>query len=184
MKLLHHPAAVGRTRRTLIVEMLGSMDAQWAASEDLGRAGAGTTAQLAPGPGYTSAGMMTLRRIVASICYEHVRELFSLPAPDRLMPQVFPVAMTGSRDRPPHQRPHTDSNRGIHPLVTSVYYARMQDTDGGAVILGGGTAQRIVEPREDDLIAFPGDTVHAVGNLYAGERLSVVCNFYLSTGNS
>jgi hypothetical protein len=41
-----------------------------------------------------------------------------------------------------------------------------------------------VEPHEDDLIAFPGETVHAVGNLYAGERLSIVCNFYFGIGNS
>jgi 2OG-Fe(II) oxygenase superfamily len=184
MKLLHHPDALGRTRRTRILEMLPSTGVRWGASEDLGRAGAGTTEQLAPGPGYTSADMMALRHIVASICYEHVRELFSLPDPNLLTPQVFPVTMTGSRDRPPHQRPHTDNHGGIHPLMTSVYYARIQDTDGGAVILGGGTTQRIVEPHEDDLIAFPGETVHAVGNLYAGERLSIVCNFYSRIGNS
>jgi predicted 2-oxoglutarate/Fe(II)-dependent dioxygenase YbiX len=123
---------------------------------------------------------MTLRQIVASVCYREARELFSLPEPGLLTPQVFPVAMTGSRDQPPHQRPHTDNHHGAHPLVTSVYYARVQDTDGGAIILGSGSAQQTVEPREDDLIAFPGETVHSVESLYVGERLSIVCNFYRS----
>jgi hypothetical protein len=125
--------------------------------------------------------MMALRQLLASICYEHVREPFSLPKPSMLTPQVFPVVMIGSRDRPPHQRPHTDNHGGILPLATSVYYARLRDATGGAIILGGGTARRVVRPQEDDLIAFPGETVHAVENLSAGERVSIVCNFYLSS---
>jgi hypothetical protein len=183
MKLLRLSAALGQTRRTRIVEMLAAAGARWEASEDLGRTGAGSTEQLSPGPGYASADMMALRQIMAMICYEYVRELFSLPAAGLLKPQVFPVSMTGSRDRPPHQRPHTDNYAGIRPQVTSVYYAQVQDAEGGAIILGVGTTQQIVEPKEDDLIAFPGETVHAVENLYAGRRLSIVCNFYLDTGN-
>lgn len=179
MSFLRRSAILGPIKRQQLVEQLPCAGTQWKASEDLGRTGAGMIRQLAPGPGYTSADMMALRQIMASICYEQLQDVFSLPEPGLLEPQVFPVSMRGSRTDPPYQRPHIDNHRGIHPLVTSVYYARVRETDGGSIHIALGADQLIVEPEEDDLIAFPGNTLHSVAKLYAGERLSIVCNFYL-----
>jgi hypothetical protein len=183
MILLHRSAILGPIRRDLLVKQILSAGGQWAASEDLGRTGAGTIEQLAPGPSYASADMMMVRQIMASICYTQLSDTFSLPEPDLLEPQVFPVSMRGSDTKPPHQRPHIDNHRGIHPLVTSVYYAWVRDTRGGAIRIDLQDDHLIVEPKEDDLIAFPGNTLHSVEELYAGERLSIVCNFYQDAAN-
>ncbi len=182
MNHLRRSALLGPTRRALLVESLQAADARWARSHELGRTGNGAVEQLVPGSGYASAELTTVREVMASVCYEATADVFKLPDPNDLAPQVFPVWMHGSIDEPPSQRPHVDNRNGVSPLVTAVYYAQVSDTDGGEILVGAGPNQAVVQPVEDDLVAFPGDTLHAVSDLRAGHRLSVVCNFYLAIG--
>ena len=182
MNYLRQPELLGPTRRTRMVEILQATDAQRARSDALGHTGNGAVEQLMPGSGYTSAELTTLREVMASACYAATADAFGLPDPNQLTPQVFPVWMRGSVDQPPGQRPHVDNRDGTTPLVTAVYYAQVSDTDGGEILIGTGPDQVVVQPVEDDLVAFAGDTVHAVVDLRAGQRLSVVSKFYLAIG--
>jgi len=181
MHYVRHPDLLGPVRRQKLVENLNRASIKRARSSDLGRTGRGTTEQLIPGTDeYVSAELTTLRQVVASLCYQVTAGVFALPDPARLTPQVFPVWMTGSVEAPPNQRPHVDNKDGVSPLVTAVYYAQISDTDGGEIVIGVGPDQIVMSPAEDDLLAFPGNTLHVVNDLRAGRRLSVVCNFYLA----
>lgn len=178
MNILHHHAVLGPDRRERIVALLTSRDTPWESSERLGRAGQASVSQLAHGPNYATPDLMLLRRVMASVCYANLRDHFALPKPSELTPQVFPVSMRGDKDQPPSQRTHIDRHGTATPLVTGVYYARVRKTVGGDIVLDPDARHLVLHPDEDDLIAFPGDTLHAVNALYAGDRLSIVCNFY------
>jgi len=122
--------------------------------------------------------MTTARIVMASLCYAATAELFELPAPERLEPQVFPVRMCGSRTDPPHQAPHVDGRDGVPPIVTAVYYADVHGVEGGQLAVGRTPNRRLITPTTDTLVAFSGDTEHEVLGLRAGYRVSVVCNLY------
>jgi len=180
-RYLRHPGLLGSIRRRRLVESLNRVSTVRARSSDLGRTGRGTMEQLVPGTDdYCSAELATLRQVVASVCYNAVATAFALPEPAGLAPQVFPVWMTGSVEAPPSQHPHVDNRDGQTPLVTTVYYAHVSDTDGGEIVIGVGADELVFSPVEDELLAFRGDTLHAVQELRAGHRLSVVCNFHLA----
>lgn len=182
MRYLRRPALLGATRRAQLVETIHAADAQWARSDSLGHTGRGAVEQLAPSVGYASAELTTIREVMASLCYEAAADTFELPSPNQLAPQVFPVWMHGSPSHPPSQRAHVDNRDGVNPLVTAVYYAQLSGIDGGEILIGTGPDNVLLQPAEDDLLAFPGQTIHAVRDLRAGRRLSVVCNFYLADG--
>jgi predicted 2-oxoglutarate/Fe(II)-dependent dioxygenase YbiX len=178
--LLQLDDVLGETRRRhLIAAVAGEADA-WGRSDSLGHTGHGAGArQLAPDAGhYRSPQMTTVRIVMASICYAATADHFDLPAPERLEPQVFPVRMRGSLTDPPHQDPHVDGRDGVPPIVTAVYYADVQETDGGQLAVGQPPNRQLITPTTDMLVAFPGDTVHEVLGLLAGYRVSVVCNLY------
>jgi len=180
MRYLQHPQLLGSSRRERLVAALESEGPLRASSASLGHTGNGNVEQLAPGPGYVSAELSMIRELVASMSYQATATAFALPDPSRLAPQVFPVWMRGSIDEPASQRPHVDNLNGKRPLLTSVYYARIRNADGGQIVLGAEPDRLVLQPDEDDLVAFPGDTVHAVSDLRGGDRLSIVCNFYLA----
>lgn len=178
MTYLRCAAFLGYSRRERLVDALDTSGAQWARSEGLGRTGRGTTRQLVPTThDYVGPALGALRQIMASLCYKATASHFALPDPADLMPQVFPVLMQGSLTDPPYQDTHIDNRDGVPPLVTTVYYAQVVNTDGGEIVLC--TVPEVsLTPREDDLVAFQGDSPHSVRELRAGLRLSVVCNFY------
>jgi len=99
--------------------------------------------------------------------------------------QLFPVKMMGDATSPAFQEPHLDSNASQPgpPICTNVFYVRTQGIAGG----GLAVAKRrgldlgdpvVVHPTANTIATFAGDRVHWVQPLYAGERLSVVINFY------
>lgn len=181
MKVIRHDALLGPTRRGKLVRALTEVAGRRHRSADPDTAGRGQTEQLVPGSEhYAAPATMLLREIIASACYDVTAAAFTLPAPGDLSLQVFPVWMQGSREDPPHQRPHSDSQAGVTPLVTTVYYAEVRGTVGGQLVIGSGAEVTVIDPVEDDLVAFQGSTTHAVNELFSGRRLSIVCNFYLA----
>ena len=91
--------------------------------------------------------------------------------------------MIGSDVEPPFQPPHVDraSEVGTPPLFTSVYYASADNLKGGELALAavdGGPAAARITPSTNTIISFDGRRIHEVLPLWAGERLSVVVNFY------
>jgi len=181
--LLRLDHVFGDDRRCRLVSLLSIEDPAWARSDVLGHTGHGPgTRQLPPASGrYHSPQMTTLRSVMASVCYSATKGLFDLPLPGHLDTQVFGVHMTGTPVDPPRQGPHVDNRDGVPPLVTAVYYADVQDVDGGQIAVGRGVLRHLLTLMTDTLIAFPGDTTHEVLAVRAGHRLSVVCNFYALT---
>lgn len=178
--LLRLDDVLGETRRRHLMAAVAGEAQAWERSDSLGRTGRGAGAeQLVPEAGhYRSPEMTTVRIVMASICYAATAELFDLPPAERLAPQVFPVRMRGSLTDPPHQDPHVDGRDGVPPIVTAVYYADVQGTDGGQLAVGQPPNRRLITPTTDTLVAFSGDTLHEVLKLRAGYRVSVVCNLY------
>lgn len=96
--------------------------------------------------------------------------------------QVFPVRMeVREGDAPSGQRLHTDSAGGVTPVLTSVYYAEVDDVQGGDLIahLGDGETRRI-SPKVNRLVIMAGATPHEVAPMTAGRRVSYVCNYYVA----
>jgi len=96
---------------------------------------------------------------------------------------MFPVRMLGDAERPPHQEPHVDSNdtHAGPPICTSVFYAKVRSVRGGELAVGQADDLDdpvLVTPAANTMVSFAGECVHWVRPLYAGERLSVVINFY------
>jgi hypothetical protein len=93
--------------------------------------------------------------------------------------------MVGDAKTPAYQEPHLDSNASQPgpPICTNVFYAKTQGVKGGdlAIARRGGPDLAdpiVVQPTANAIATFAGDRVHWVRPLYAGERLSVVVNFY------
>jgi len=93
--------------------------------------------------------------------------------------------MIGDRTAPAYQEPHYDTQAGQPhpPICTNVFYARAEGVVGGRLAvtpLGrpDATDVLVVNPSINALASFSGDRVHWVQPLYAGERLSIVINFY------
>jgi hypothetical protein len=105
---------------------------------------------------------------------------FWFPRPPQL--QLFPVRMIGDATHPPHQEPHTDSSAAAAgpPICTNIFYVRASGLSGGALAAqsDGEATPVILTPTPNTVVTLPGDRVHWVEPLLAGERISVVVNFY------
>jgi hypothetical protein len=93
--------------------------------------------------------------------------------------------MVGDAQTPAYQEPHLDSNASQPgpPICTNVFYVKTQGVAGGGLAIARRSAPDlsdpiVVQPKANTIATFAGDRVHWVQPLYAGERLSVVINFY------
>ena len=170
-----------------MLKVLGALDrlsAAWASSEDLGLLGRGQTGQIRVTGIAAQAHMDEIREIIAPAALGWARSCgFRFAAAPHL--QLFPVRMVGDAKAPAYQEPHLDSNASQPgpPICTNVFYAKTQGVAGGdlAVARRNGADLSnpvVVKPTANAIATFAGDRVHWVQPLYAGERLSVVINFY------
>jgi hypothetical protein len=138
--------------------------------------------QLASAAMHRQPAMKQVSALLASVVYEEVRRTLPvlLPDPEHLVPQVFPVRMEGNPDDPPTQLAHRDGQGGPCPVATSLYYAQVENTVGGALALhdDSGAVRACVRPASDLLVVISGDQVHSVEPLTAGSRTTIVTNFY------
>jgi 2OG-Fe(II) oxygenase superfamily len=157
----------------------------WTDSRTLRLVGRGGTSQVRPDDIAALGALGELRQVLGPAVLRAAQSCgFGFAAPPTL--QIFPVRMAGSDTEPAYQQPHVDSHgpdRGA-PVCTNVFYARVRDVVGGDLVVArsGGAAFEdapiVVAPKANTLATFPGDRVHAVRPLRAGERLSVVVNLY------
>ena len=170
-----------------MVKVLGALDrlsASWAPSQDLGLLGRGQTGQIRVTVIAAQAQMDEIRLTVAPAVLHWARGCgFQLPAAPHL--QLFPVRMVGDARSPAFQEPHTDSHatQSGPPICTSVFYAKTQNISGGdfAVARKGDLDLAdpiLVRPTANSIVTIAGERVHWVRPLFAGERLSLVINFY------
>lgn len=161
---------------------LDRLAASWQSSEALGLLGRSHTGQVRAGDIVVQAPLEEIRLSLADAALAWARRCgFRFSAPPFL--QIFPVRMIGDAERPPHQEPHVDSSqaRPGPPVCTNVFYARVRAAEGGELAIGRPDDRVdpvLVSPTPNTIVTFAGDTVHAVRPLTAGERLSVVINFY------
>jgi hypothetical protein len=163
--------------------VLDRLTARWIPSQDLGLLGRGQTSQIRPTDIAVQAEFDQLGNAIAPEALQWAKICgFRFPRPPQM--QVFPVRMVGDAKAPAYQEPHVDSYAGQPrpPICTNVFYARTIDILGGDLALareGEDIAEPIVvTPAANMLVSFAGDRVHWVQPLFAGERLSVVLNFY------
>jgi len=156
----------------------------WAPSQAMRLLGRGHTSQVRPTDLIAQGPLDEIRQALAPAVLLWARSCgFLIPAAPTL--QLFPVRMVGDAKTPAYQEPHTDSYGAspAPPICSNVFYAKAQGIKGGdlAVARRGGedlTGAQIVRPAANTIVSFPGERVHEVQPLYAGERLSVVINFY------
>ena len=164
---------------------LGALDrlsSSWRASEALGLLGRSHTSQVRGSDVAVQGPLEQLHLNLASNALQWARRCgFQFRKPPFL--QIFPVRMVGDAEQPALQEPHVDSidTQAGPPICTNVFYARVSATEGGELALapsGDVDNPIVVAPTPNTIVSFPGDCVHWVRPLYAGERLSVVINFY------
>src|SRR5215472_1395139 len=170
-----------------MARVLGALDrlsSSWAPSTSLRLLGRGRTSQVRSSDIAAQAPLDDIRNALAPSVLEWARRC-GLPLPPTPRLQLFPVRMRGDADSPAYQEPHLDSygSDPAPPICTNVFYAVANANVGGelAVAARGGADLDdpiLISPSPNLLASFPGDRVHAVRPLYAGERLSVVINFY------
>jgi 2OG-Fe(II) oxygenase superfamily len=156
----------------------------WAPSQAMRLLGRGQTSQVRPTDLIAQGPLDEIRQALAPAVLQWARACgFQIPAAPTL--QLFPVRMLGDTVTPAYQEPHTDSygDNPAFPICSNVFYAKATAIEGGdlAVAPHGGedlVGARLVRPAANTIVSFPGERVHAVQPLYAGERLSVVINFY------
>jgi hypothetical protein len=166
-----------------LLDKLQRLAPSWTSSQALGLLGRGGAEQVRPTNLAVQALLDEIRLALAPAALRWARSCgFQLPAAPHL--QLFPVRMTGDAKTPAHQAPHVDSSAGQPrpPLCTNVFYASTQAIHGGDLAVARGEADLsdplVVQPAPNSIVSFAGDRVHWVQPLYAGERLSVVINFY------
>ncbi len=166
-----------------LLDALERLSPAWAPSERMGLLGRGGTEQVRPTNLAVQAALDEIRHALAPAALQWARSCgFRLPAAPLL--QLFPVRMVGDADAPARQEPHTDSHGEPPrtPICTNVFYAKAKAIQGGDLALaaanGDLSAPRLVRPRPNMMVSIPGDRVHWVEPLHAGERVSVVINFY------
>lgn len=173
---------LGERRRIAVLELLGSPSLAWERSDRLGRTTSGRMWQLASSAMHHTPEMIQLSEIMASLVYGAVCRCMSGVLPDaaNVVSQVFPVRMEGNDTEPPTQWKHKDEARGKNPITTSLYYALVKDTAGGALALHDDAGEILtrVYPNSDQLVVMPGSQIHSVDPLTAGDRITVVTNFY------
>jgi len=170
-----------------MLKVLGALDrlsANWAPSEELGLLGRGQTGQIRNVGVVAQAQLDEIRQALAPAALQWAKTCgFQFAAAPHL--QLFPVRMVGDAKAPAYQEPHLDSNANQPgpPICTNVFYARTQGIAGGGLAIAKAGASDlgepvVVHPTPNTIASFAGDRVHWVEPLYAGERLSVVVNFY------
>jgi hypothetical protein len=169
-----------------LLKLLSGLDrlsANWAPSEALGLLGRGKTSQIRPADIAAQAQMDEIGNAIAPEALLWARTCgFRLPAAPQI--QLFPVRMVGDAETPAYQDPHVDSypSQPNPPICTNVFYAKTQAIEGGDLLVaksGSDFADPVVvRPTTNTLVSFAGDRVHCIRPLYAGERLSIVLNFY------
>jgi hypothetical protein len=163
--------------------VLQRLTARWTSSEELGLLGRGQTSQIRPTDIAVQAQFNELGAAIAPPALQWAKQCgFRFPRPPQM--QVFPVRMVGDAETPAYQEPHVDSYAGQPrpPICTNVFYARTMGIEGGDLALARQaddiTDPIVVTPTANMLVSFAGHRVHWVQPLFAGERLSVVLNFY------
>ncbi|HEY2710375.1 MAG TPA: 2OG-Fe(II) oxygenase [Caulobacteraceae bacterium] len=167
-----------------ILDALDRLSASWNASDALGLLGRGQTGQIRATSLAAQTQLDRIRLEIAPAALQWAKTCgFWFPTAPQL--QLFPVRMVGDASEPAFQEPHTDSHAGQPgpPICTNVFYARARGVVGGDLALaprvGPGDAEPIVvKPSPNTIVSFRGDRVHWVLPLLAGERLSLVINFY------
>ena len=168
-----------------LAKVLGAFDRlapRWTASEALGLLGRGGAFQLRASDIAALAQLDEIRGVLAPAALRWARDRgFRLPPAPHL--QIFPVRMVGDAEAPAYQEPHVDSDASQvrPPICTNVFYARVHAVQGGALAARRGADLSdpvTVAPTPNTIVTFSGDRVHWVLPLTAGERLSVVVNFY------
>jgi hypothetical protein len=161
---------------------LDRLSSSWRPSEALGLLGRSHTSQVRASDLVAQGPLDEIRSALAVAALERARRCgFAFRTPPFL--QIFPVKMVGDAEHPAQQEPHTDSN-DAHPgppICTNVFYAKVLAAKGGEIAVGRGddiSDPVLVTPTPNTMVSFPGECVHWVRPLYAGERLSVVINFY------
>lgn len=171
------PLALSRTLAAL--ERLSS---SWRPSEALGLLGRSHTSQVRASDLIVQAPLDEIRGVLAVAALQWAKRCgFPFRGPPFL--QIFPVRMLGDAERPAQQEPHVDTN-DAHPgppICTNVFYAKVLGAKGGEIAVGRMddiSDPVLVTPTANTMVSFPGECVHWVRPLFAGERLSVVINFY------
>ena len=170
----------------VMLKVLAALDRlapSWAPSEALGLLGRGGTSQVRPTNLVVRTQLDEIRLALAPAAERWARNCgFRIPRTPYLA--LFPVKMTGDAAFPAHQEPHTDSSAGQSgpPLCTNVFYVTAKAVEGGALAVATAdddlSDPLTIHPTPNTIVSFAGDRVHWVEPLYAGERLSVVINFY------
>ena len=167
-----------------VLSALDSLSGSWTPSQGMGLLGRGGTLQVRPGAVAATASLDVIRNTLAPLVLNWVRACgFPVSAQPFLV--IFPVKMIGDPDTPTYQEPHTDSYEGIPhpPACTSVFYARVKDMKGGdfAVVDPGDVelkSPHFITPSTNTLVTIPGERVHWVEPITAGERICVVLNYF------
>jgi hypothetical protein len=130
-------AFLGDRLRVHLACLLRSDRLDWARADLLGRSTTGGVWQLADPAMHRRPEIVELSTAMVGSVYAELRRIhdLDLPEPEDLVPQVFPVVMTGSPVDPTGQRPHRDNADGDPPLVTAIYYVDVKDVTGGALSL-------------------------------------------------
>ena len=170
-----------------MIKVLGALDrlsASWVSSQELGLLGRGQTGQIRVNGLAAQAQMDEIRQTLAPAVLHWARSCgFRIRAAPHL--QLFPVRMVGDAQSPAFQEPHTDSHASQPgpPICTSVFYAKTQNISGGDFAVARRDEPDLanpilVRPTANSIVTIAGERVHWVKPLFAGERLSVVINFY------
>ena len=170
-----------------LAAILGALDrlsSHWRRSEDLGLLGRGGTWQVPPTGLAVQAQLDVLRDALALPTLRWARAC-GFQFSDAPFVSLFPVRMLGDPVAPAHQEPHRDSepSQPGPPICTSVFYVRARSLVGGelAVARSGGpdlSDPVVIPPAVNTIATLPGDRVHWVQPLRAGERVSVVINVF------
>ncbi len=169
-----------------LLKLLSGLDrlsARWTPSHALGLLGRGQTGQIRPTDIAIQAQLDQIGHALAPAAMDWSR-MCGFRFSHAPLVQMFPVRMVGGAEAPAYQDPHVDSYAGqAHPpICTNVFYARTHAIEGGGLAVARTEPDLadpiIVNPTANTMVTFAGDRVHWVQPLYAGERLSVVINFY------
>jgi hypothetical protein len=166
-----------------VLKALNRLSSSWTPSEALRALGRGRTDQVRGADFVVQAALDQIRRVLSPAALRWARTCgFNLPVSPHL--QLFPVRMIGDAQAPAYQEPHHDTQRDRPhpPICTNVFYAKIEGVVGGDLAVtprGQPDAEPLtIPPAVNAIASFDGDRVHWVQPLYAGERLSIVVNFY------
>lgn len=161
---------------------MGARDLVWQLDDRRDTAARGSAYRLDARSPTASAYVVLLKAFFATRVFKQIQDHDLWPARRRPAVQCFAVRLVGNKRFPSFQAPHTDTSSQFGtraPRLSSVYYFQVQGVVGGELELFlAEKATRVLEPTENTLVVFEGPTPHAVRPLTAGERISVVTNFF------